>query len=74
MVSIGVLHTSDVGSNPTIPTNFMTNEECEQKCSVDKFWYVFCPNKIDDGGGIDGEWYKCSKCDRRWYLDYDEMR
>lgn len=52
----------------------MTKEECDEKCATNKFWYVFCPNKVDAGGGMAGERYTCSKCDRSWYLDYDEMR
>ena len=53
----------------------MTKKECDTKCATDKFWYVFCPNQKEVGGmDMDGESYECLKCDRRWYLDYDEMR
>jgi hypothetical protein len=28
----------------------------------------------EDGGGMEGEQYRCAVCGEAFYLDYDEMR
>ena len=33
-----------------------------------------CPNLKETGGGMDGEWWSCEVCGKRYFLDYDEMR
>lgn len=35
---------------------------------------VQCKHCIETGGGFDGEWYTCSRCDETYYLDYEEMK
>jgi hypothetical protein len=33
-----------------------------------------CPNLKEDGGGMEGEWYRCTVCGKSYFLDYDDMR
>ena len=33
-----------------------------------------CPNLKEVGGGMDGEWWQCDVCGKRYYLDYEDMK
>lgn len=49
----------------------------EPNCSPENDWRVWteCPNlKEVEDGNMNGEWYKCEKCGRLEFADYDEMR
>lgn len=51
-----------------------TKEQCDENCKIEKYWYVFCPNKVQTYSGMDGERYFCPECGKDWFLDYDEMK
>ena len=48
----------------------------KETCPDDWRVWVNCPNlkRMKDDHTLDGEWYKCEKCGRTEYADYEEMR
>lgn len=33
-----------------------------------------CPYMKEDGGGFEGERYRCTKCGYSYFLDYEDMK
>lgn len=33
-----------------------------------------CPNLYEDGGGMEGEQYRCDVCGEAYFLDYEDMK
>ena len=33
-----------------------------------------CPNMREDGGGMEGERYRCAVCGDSYFLDYEDMK
>ena len=33
-----------------------------------------CANLYEDGGGFEGEWYRCDVCGKSYFLDYEDMK
>jgi len=48
----------------------------EENCPDNWRVWVHCPNlkRWDGDTDMSGEWYKCEKCGRIEFADYDEMR
>lgn len=47
-------------------------ETCPENWRV----WVHCPNlkPMENDADMSGDWYKCEKCGRMEFADYDEMR
>jgi hypothetical protein len=37
-------------------------------------WSPQCPNIVEEGGGFEGERYRCKVCGYSYFLDYDDMK
>jgi hypothetical protein len=42
------------------------------QASFDPQWK--CPNIVEDGGGFEGERYRCKVCGYSYFLDYEDMK